>query len=73
MPNSLFNSLQGSMPAQAGNPRLMQLMNFAKVFRNNFACTPQQKVQELLNSGQMTQEQFNQYKAIADQFLGRTS
>lgn len=71
MGRSLFNSF-GVMPQQQPvDPRISQLAAFAQQFRSNFNCTPQQKVQELLNTGQMTQEQFAQYKAIADQFLGR--
>lgn len=32
---------------------------------------PKAKVQELLNSGQMTQEQFNQYRMMANQLTGK--
>lgn len=32
---------------------------------------PQQKVQELLNSGQMTQEQFNQLREMANMITGK--
>lgn len=32
--------------------------------------TPQQKVQELLDSGKMTQEQYNTLKEMANKFLG---
>ncbi len=52
--------------------------NFQKQFRlfaNNFGnmnnVTPQQLVQNALNSGKMTQEQFNQYREIANQITGR--
>lgn len=37
-------------------------------FRSTFQGNPQQKVQELLNSGKMTQEQFNQLSQMAQQF-----
>lgn len=36
-------------------------------FRNMFTGDPKQRVQELLNSGQMTQEQFNQLSHKANQ------
>ena len=40
--------------------------NFQKMQKN-----PQQAVQELLNSGQMSQTQYNQLSQIASQILGR--
>lgn len=39
-------------------------------FKSQFQGDPQQKVQELLNSGQMTQAQFNQLSQMAQQFKG---
>ena len=38
-------------------------------FKNNFRGDPRQEVQRLLNSGQMTQEQFNQLHGLAQQFM----
>lgn len=37
-------------------------------FKQNFQGNPQQTVQELLNSGRMTQNQFNQLSQMATQF-----
>ena len=37
-------------------------------FRANFQGDPQQQVQQLLNSGKMTQQQFNQLAGLANQF-----
>ena len=54
MPNPLYKQLQGS---QGGNPILQRLMDFKK----NFTGNPQQIVQNMLNSGKLTQSQFNQY------------
>ena len=34
---------------------------------------PQNKVQELLNTGQMTPQQFEQFRQIADAITGRNS
>lgn len=42
---------------------------FAQNFRLNNS-NPQQIVQNLLNSGKMTQEQFNQYRNFANQITG---
>ena len=38
-------------------------------FKNSFKGNPQEKVQELLNSGQMTQEQYNYLQSVAAQFI----
>lgn len=40
-------------------------------FMNNFRGDPRKKVQELLQNGQMTQEQFNQFSQMANQLTGR--
>lgn len=67
MPNNpLFNLMGGNpSPNMFGNlPQLIQQFN---QFKGSFQGDPQQKVQELLNSGQMTQEQFNQISAMAKQ------
>ena len=54
-----------------------QLVNFMaqfNQFKQNFQQTgtdPRQKVQELLNSGQMTQEQFNMFRMMANQITGK--
>jgi predicted amidophosphoribosyltransferase len=37
-------------------------------FRNTFQGNPQQIVMNMLSNGQMSQQQFNQLKAMADQF-----
>lgn len=38
-------------------------------FKQNFRGDPRQQVQQLLNSGQMTQEQYNQLQGFAKQFM----
>lgn len=47
---------------------MMNMVNQFNQFRSAFQGNPQQKVQELLNSGKMTQEQFNQLSNLAQQF-----
>lgn len=68
MGNPLFNMF-GPNP-QNGGPfgNLMGLMNQFNNFRNSFQGDPEQKVKELLNSGQMTQAQFDQLSQMAQQF-----
>lgn len=60
MSNPLFNSFGNMNPFQ-------QLINDARAFRKTFQGNPREEVEKLLNSGQMTQEQFNQYSQIARQ------
>lgn len=42
----------------------------ARELRKRFTGNPREEVQRLLNSGQMSQEQFNQYAQIAQQVSG---
>ena len=62
----IFNkqSPNASQPAQpAYNPMINQLQQFAGALRGN----PQQMVQNLLQSGRMSQQQFNQLSQQASQ------
>ena len=58
--NPLFNQLGGNAPI---NPMLQQLMQFRKSFNGN----PQQMVQNLMNSGRISQDQVNQYAQQANE------
>lgn len=68
MANPLFNALGGNMANMGGanNPfrMIQEFINFANGFKGN----PQEEVQKLLNSGQMTQEQYNALQGQATQF-----
>ena len=48
---------------------LSQIVEQAKQMRKTFNGNPQQVVQNLLNSGQMSQSQFNQLSQIANQVV----
>lgn len=66
MPNPLYNSLAAN--AQVVNDGgFSNFINVFNNFKNSFKGNPRQKVQELLNSGQMSQEQFNQLSQMANQ------
>lgn len=65
MANPLFQELGGNQ--NAANPIVQQIM----VFKNQFQGDPQQKVQELLNSGKMTQEQCNSLMQQAQTILSQ--
>ena len=65
MANPLFQALGGSQ--NATNPIVQQIIGFKKQFQGD----PQQKVQELLNSGKMTQEQCNSLMQQAQTILSQ--
>lgn len=58
---SLFGSMQNFNS---------QFNNFKQNFSQQGMGNPQMLVQNLLNSGQMSQAQFNQYSAMADMIMG---
>lgn len=63
MANSIFNALGGNaMPN--GMQNFMKMFN---QFKSTFNGNPQEEVQKLLNSGRISQEQFNQYAQQATQ------
>ena len=66
MPNPLFNQMGGN---QMSGPmgQFQQMMNAFQQFKANFKGDPQQEVQRLLNSGQMSQQQYNQLTQMAQQ------
>lgn len=57
MSNPLFNQIGNN------SPMLQQFMQFKQMFQGD----PKQQVQMLLNSGKMSQEQFNQLAKQATQ------
>jgi len=59
MSNPLYNQMN------RGNNNLLARFN---EFRNNFKGDPKQRVQELLDSGKVTQEQYNRAVQMANQF-----
>ena len=60
MSNPLYNQLN-QMPVN--NPMLQKLMEFKKTFTGN----PQKMVQNMLNSGKLSQGQLNQYAQQTNQ------
>lgn len=68
--NPFYKPEQGSggfgMPSPFQN--FTNMLSQFNSFRANFQGNPQQKVQELLNNGQMSQEQFRQLSNMAQQF-----
>ena len=62
MANPLFDRFGG----QVQNP-MQELVRQAREMRKTFTGNPRAEVERLLNSGQMSQQQFNQYSQIAQQ------
>lgn len=66
MSSPLFDMMGNSpIPGQMG--QMQQMMSAFQQFKANFKGDPQQEVQRLLNSGQMTQQQYNQLQQMANQ------
>lgn len=55
MANPLFNSMMQSVPQNGMGNLISQIQKFQQSFRGN----PQEQVQKLLNSGRITQQQYN--------------
>ena len=62
MANSLFNQSQNNNP-------FAQIINEAQNLKKTFKGNPRQEVERLLQSGQMSQSQFNQLAQITNQIL----
>lgn len=63
MSNSLFNQF-----GKQNNP-LEQLAQQARDFRRQFSGNPRQEVERLLQTGAMSQQDFNRYSQIARQVV----
>ena len=63
MANQLFDMLGGKNQM---NP-MTNLVNQLNQFRQSFSGDPKQQVQQLLNSGRMSQSQYNQLSQMATQ------
>jgi len=66
--NPLLNPMQQPQaPVQNSNNLMDRIRQFGQMINGN----PQQIVQNLLYSGRMSQQQFQQFAQTADQLLGR--
>lgn len=72
--NPLFSMLgggspiSGMMPGMGGGNNPMQMIQKFMEFKNNFKGNPQEEVQKMLQSGQITQQQLDQAQQMAQQF-----
>lgn len=61
-------ALSGMSPQNGGSP--FDILSRFQQFKKTITGDPRQQVQDLLNSGKMSQEQFNQISQIAKSFQG---
>ena len=64
MSNPIYQMLGGAMPNNLGN--MGNIIQQFQQFKNSFHGDPRQQVQQLLNSGRVTQEQYNQAVQMAN-------
>ena len=60
MPNSLYNAF-------GPKNNVNQLINEINNFKNNFKGDPKAEVEKLMQSGKLSQAQFNEYAQIANE------
>ena len=63
MSNPLFNAM-----GKQSNP-MADIIRQARDFKKQFNGNPRQEVERLLQTGQMSQQQFNQFSQIAQQVV----
>ncbi len=70
MANSVYNMLGGGNRPQMGGPfgNMLQMVQKFNQFKQTFQGDPQQQIQQMLNSGKISQAQLNQYVELAKQF-----
>ena len=69
MANPFFNRFGNNQAPNSGPfGNVTNLMSRFNEFKASFQGNPQEQVQQLLNSGKMSQEQFNQLSNLAKQF-----
>lgn len=68
MANPIFKALGGNMANMGGGNNPFAMVQQFIQFANGFKGNPQEEVQKLLNSGRMTQEQYNALQQQASQF-----
>ena len=62
--NSLYNDFNQNYPKI---DKMNNFLNQFNQFRSNFVGNPEQQVKQLISSGRMSQEQFNQFAQTANQ------
>ncbi len=75
MANPFFNALMNTQmaPQQPAQPNPMEIFQKFNSFRQNFQGDAKQRVQSLLSSGEMSQEEFKILSNTANSFFGMFS
>lgn len=66
-----LSSMFQSQPQNNPFGNAMNMMSQFNQFRQNFSGDPRQAVMNLMSSGRMSQEQFNQFSQMARMFQNR--
>ena len=69
MRNPLFNLLGGGQSALPGN--MQGLLASFQQFKNTFKGDPRQQIQQMLNSGKISQAQYNQAVRMANELYSK--
>ena len=69
MPNPLYNDMMGAARPESNN-NFAQMMQELNSFAQNLRGNPKQMVMQMLQSGQVSQAQYNQVAQAANQFIG---
>ncbi len=64
----MSNPFYGAFQNAPGSDPMSQMIAKFKQFKSAFQGDARQEIQRLLNSGEMTQNQFNQLQMIANQY-----
>lgn len=64
MPNPLYNQQMQQLPGG-----LQNMLNAFQQFKGTFTGDPEKQVQALLNSGRMSQQQYNQLSQMAQSLM----
>ena len=62
-----MNSLYNDFKPMGQSNRMGDFVSQFNQFRSMFSGTPEAQVRQLMQSGRMSQEQFNQYAQMANQ------
>ena len=62
------NPLMGGMPQMGAMGNMQQIMQQYQQFRQAFQGDPKQQVQQMLNSGKINQQAYNNAYQMAQQF-----
>lgn len=68
MANNLYRTLNGGNTPTTPFGNFQYILQQYNQFKSQFQGDPRQKVQELINSGKLSQQQFNQLQMMATQF-----